>query len=675
MEVRFRETFLPSIPARYAVAIGLFGAALLARLLLLPVEARLAFSTFFPAVVLATYLCGIGPGALVAVLSALAGIYFFSPPYYAWALDPAGQLAVLAFLSASALTGWVVHRLQATSGQLRDALEQLRSSERMLQTVVGDQTEMVFRFGRDGRFLFANPAGRRAFGLTDESMANQTWHVLVAPEERVGVTERLRQFSPEHPVVRTETRFPGPDGGTRWGEFVHNALFDPNEDLAEVQTVGRDITERRVLQAQLVEAKANLQDLYDQAPCGYYSLDAAGTFAQINATSLAWLGCSADEVIGKLGPRDFFTPQGVAEFDRNFPEFLARGRVGPLEFDLLGRDGAVRRISVSATAIRDEGGAFVRSRSVMYDITELVRVRRELDALARQQEAMLDNDLVGITKLKDRNALWENRALERMFGYGPGELQGQPARILYPDDASYEVLGKAAYPVLASGGNYRTQLRLVRKDGSPIWVDMSGAMVSPETGESMWMMLDITAMKEHQQKVEEIAFHDALTGLSNRILLADRLRQAIPLAERLRSLVAVCFIDLDGFKAVNDGLGHAAGDRLLQVIGQRLQDCVRGNDTVARLGGDEFVLLLTHLHNREECNQVLARVVKAIAEPVDVGRGGTGQVSASIGVAFCPDDGKDGDQLLKFADEAMYAAKKSGRSMAAARRAEQTRRP
>lgn len=662
MEARFRDRFLPTPWARYAFALTLFGAALLARLLLLPAEARLAFSTFLPAVALTMYLCGVGPGTLVTAVSVLAGAYFFSPPYYSWAIDTGSQWAAVAFLSATAVIGWVVHQLEATSGRLRATLDRLRSSERMLQTVVNDQTEMVFRFGRDGRFLFANPAGRRAFGLTDESMPIQTWHVLVAPEEQAGVTQRLRTFSPGRPVVRTETRFPGLDGETRWGEFVHHARFDEAGQLTEVQTVGRDITERRLLQEQLAEVTAKLQDLYDGAPCGYYSLNAAGKFVQLNATSLAWLGCTAEEALGKLGPGDFFTAQDVAVFERSLRTLLDQGHVGPVEYDLLARDGSSRRISVSATALRDPSGAFVRSRSVMYDMTELEQARRALRALNRQQEAMLDNDLVGITKLKDRNAVWQNRALERMFGYGPGEMEGQPARILYPDDASYEALGQAAYPVLAAGGTYRTQLRLVRKDGSPIWVDMSGAIVSPETGESMWMMLDITDMKKHQEKVEEIAFHDALTGLPNRILLVDRLRQAIPLADRLNSLVAVCFIDLDGFKAVNDRLGHAAGDRLLQVIGARLQECVRGNDTVARLGGDEFVLLLTHLLNREECNQVLARIVKAIGEPVELGVGEPGQVSASIGVAFCPDDGRDGAQLLRHADEAMYMAKKSGRN-------------
>jgi diguanylate cyclase (GGDEF)-like protein/PAS domain S-box-containing protein len=405
------------------------------------------------------------------------------------------------------------------------------------------------------------------------------------------------------------------------------------------------------------QGREEVADLYDRAPCGYYSLDASGRFVQLNATALGWLGCTMDDAVGRLGPRDFFTAEGVAQFDANFALFMARGHIGPLEYDLVGRDGTVRRVSVTASALRDADGRFVRSRTVMYDVTELSQARAQLRALNRWQAAMLDNELVGISRVKDRRAVWSNRALERIFGYLPGELARHPARLLYLDDESYDALGKAAYPVLAAGGTYRTQIRMARKDGSPIWVDLSGALVSPETGESIWLMLDITAMKVQQEKVEQVAFHDALTGLPNRLLLADRLRQAISMAARRDSLVAVCFIDLDGFKAVNDRLGHAAGDRLLQVVAERLRAVIRINDTVARLGGDEFVLLLTDLQGREECAEVLERVAQAVSEPVDLGATATASVSASIGVAYSPDDSTDGDHLLQLADDAMYAAK------------------
>jgi diguanylate cyclase (GGDEF)-like protein/PAS domain S-box-containing protein len=413
--------------------------------------------------------------------------------------------------------------------------------------------------------------------------------------------------------------------------------------------------------AKLAEVSGRLQDLYDHAPCGYYSLDGNGSFIQINTTALTWLGSERGDVVGKLGPVDFFTPAGQTAFRANFPVFMRDGHIGPLEFDLIARDGKIRRVSMVATAIYDDAGRFLRSRSVMHDVTELDRVRRLLEQVNHEQQAMLDSDIVGIVRLRDRKAVWKNRALDRVFGYEPGELDGMPARRLYLDDASFDALGAAAYPVLAQGGHFRTQMQMRRKDGGAIWVDMSGVLLSRETGESMWMMLDITTMKLQQEQVEWAASHDALTGLPNRVLLIDRLRQALAQAQRTKTVLAVCFIDLDGFKAVNDTLGHAAGDLLLQATAMRLQECLRSNDTVARLGGDEFVLVLTQLHTREECDVVLTRVRQAVGEPLPVGDGNRVRVGASIGVAFGPDDADEAESLLKTADAAMYRVKQAAK--------------
>lgn len=641
---------------RYALALGILLIALVARLVLVPMDAGLVFSTFYAATVLALYFCGVGPGLLVTGLGACIGLYFFAPPQGSWAPGRIGAVALVAYLTSSLLTAWVVQQLRQTS-------RLLRTREQELRAVVEGQTDMLFRFDARGRFLFINPAGRQAFGLSDADIGRATWHVLVLPGEREAVDAVLASMSESNAVVRTESRFPGPAGGDmRWGEFVHRAFHDGEGRLTEVQTVAHDITERKCLQDENAATSATLRDLYDQAPCGYYSLDAEGCFLEANQTFLGWVGCSRDEVVGRLRVRDFMTAESQARFDENFPVFLAKGSIGPVPFDLVARDGRVRHVNVSASALKDAQGRFVSSRSVMYDFTELHRVQGELVALARQQEAMLDNDLIGIVKLKDRNAIWKNRALGRMFGYEPGELEGRPSRVLYLDDESYQAIGQAAYTTLREGGRYRTQLRMRRKDGSALWVDMSGVMLSPETGESMWMMLDISALKAHQERTEQIAFHDGLTGLPNRLMFMDRLCQAIPLAQRLNVLLAVCFIDLDGFKAVNDRLGHAAGDLLLQVVAQRLGECVRSNDTVARLGGDEFVLLLTHLQGRAEGEAVLHRVAAAVGEPVDLGQGRQGRVTASIGVAFFPTDGHQPDQLLGLADAAMYAAKQSGRN-------------
>jgi len=172
---------------------------------------------------------------------------------------------------------------------------------------------------------------------------------------------------------------------------------------------------------------------------------------------------------------------------------------------------------------------------------------------------------------------------------------------------------------------------------------------------------DITSLKDAQAHLEQLASFDSLTGLPNRTLLADRLNQALPQARRRDKLLAICFLDLDGFKTVNDTFGHEAGDALLREVAQRLTAMVRLGDTVARLGGDEFVLLLGDLKDVDELEDALQRVLRAVASPYDLA-GRPVQVSTSIGVTLFPFDDGDPDTLLRHADQAMYRAKQDGRN-------------
>jgi diguanylate cyclase (GGDEF)-like protein len=171
---------------------------------------------------------------------------------------------------------------------------------------------------------------------------------------------------------------------------------------------------------------------------------------------------------------------------------------------------------------------------------------------------------------------------------------------------------------------------------------------------------DISKIKENQRQLEYLAHYDPLTRLPNRVLLLDRMGQALAQAKRQKSFVAVCYLDLDNFKIINDAHGHQIGDRLLADIARKLATLVRGGDTVARLGGDEFVILLTDLFEVTEMEVVLARIMAGVA---DTGRfDEQTQVTASIGVTLYPIDGSDADTLLRHADQAMYAAKQSGRA-------------
>jgi len=285
------------------------------------------------------------------------------------------------------------------------------------------------------------------------------------------------------------------------------------------------------------------------------------------------------------------------------------------------------------------------------------RARLQMVQLAAEQDAMLSNDLVGILRLKDRMISWSNPASERMFGYPPGGLNGVDVRALYPSTEAFEAFGRQAYEVLDSGRTFRGQVDLVKRDGQPMVVDVSGARLDRPGEEYLWMSLDITEMKRQHERIEHVAFHDGLTGLPNRALLMDRLHQAIELCRRTQELLVVCFLDLDGFKDVNDAYGHAAGDRLLQEVARRLSGQVRAQDTAARVGGDEFVILMSSPRSMEEALEAMARIALAVDAPVSLAGGHIVRVRVSVGWAAWPKDGDDEDSLLRAADRAMYTNK------------------
>ena len=259
-----------------------------------------------------------------------------------------------------------------------------------------------------------------------------------------------------------------------------------------------------------------------------------------------------------------------------------------------------------------------------------------------------------------------NPALERILGYTATELAALTFKeITHPDDIEHNL---ELFGDLMDGkrDSYQLEKRYHRKDGAVIWSRITAVLLRDIEGRpasAISMIEDITERKEAEEELrrqselnEYQALHDALTGLPNRALLHDRIRQAILNAKRYGGRVAVLMMDLDRFKEVNDSLGHHAGDLLLQELGNRLQQTLRASDTVARLGGDEFGLLLPKHDRPEDVVQAIEKIRETLEQPI-VLQDLPLAIEASIGVSLYPDDGEDVDTLLQHADVAMYAAK------------------
>jgi len=249
-------------------------------------------------------------------------------------------------------------------------------------------------------------------------------------------------------------------------------------------------------------------------------------------------------------------------------------------------------------------------------------------------------------------------------GYSRDELLGQNHRILnsgyHPSEFFVDM-----WRTIALGRVWKGEVCNRAKDGSLYWVDSTMVpLLDEDTGQVrkyVSIRFDVSEKLRLLHTLQWRVGHDVLTGLPNRAFLSDLLNQALDFSRREAIPLAVCMLDLDGFKAVNDGYGHASGDRLLVEVAERLRGIMRGEDVVARLAGDEFVLILRYVHDAEELNAALQRVLGAISAPYSI-LGQTIHVDASIGVTLFPADDEDADTLLRHADQAMYLAKQSGRN-------------
>jgi diguanylate cyclase (GGDEF)-like protein/PAS domain S-box-containing protein len=326
-------------------------------------------------------------------------------------------------------------------------------------------------------------------------------------------------------------------------------------------------------------------------------------------------------------------------------------------------DGVHRTTVTSKLPFTDSDGRVIGVLGSYTDITE----RKRADLALRLQSRALDASVnaILITGPTETGNLIEyvNPAFKRITGYDPAEVIGQDCRLLQRDDRDQEGIS-AIRQALVANREVSAVLRNYRKDGALFWNQLFIAPVPNPDGETthhIGVINDVTDLMRYQGQLEYQANYDSLTRLPNRNLLRDRLQHALIVARRHHKGVAVVFIDLDGFKNVNDSLGHSVGDRLLGVVAERLTRCARASDTVARHGGDEFVIVMTDTVDEQSLIAWMERVRASISEPVWLD-GTELYVGCSMGASLFPQDGDDTETLMKKADLAMYRAKDMGRN-------------
>ena len=429
--------------------------------------------------------------------------------------------------------------------------------------------------------------------------------------------------------------------------------------------VGRDITEQRSAERKLFEAKARLELALDGGNLAEWHYDVATDGLYAGDGWVRFLGRAESptdafgaDLLGAMHPEDRAAVQKelVRALKGEIPELIA-------DFRIPGKDGGWKWLQTRGRVMqRDAGGRALNLSGTMSDVDERKRAEQSLADRERRfrDVAEVSREYVWETDERWRYTYLSER-IEAVLGYTRAEMLGRTPQEFMPlgePDGVKEWLEQNT----AAGGAFRELVhRSVTKPGAVVWQSVSGVPVRDAAGKLTGYRgtaADVTGRKQAEARIEYLATRDALTGLPNRILLADRAAQAILAAARSRSQLALLCFDLDRFKLVNSSLDHRAGDALLHMVAERLEGLVRG-DTLARLGGDDFVILQS-IKSVGDAAVLAQRVLDVLARPFAI-EGTALNVAASIGIAIYPADGRDFTELLKNADAAMYHAKESGR--------------
>jgi diguanylate cyclase (GGDEF)-like protein/PAS domain S-box-containing protein len=441
----------------------------------------------------------------------------------------------------------------------------------------------------------------------------------------------------------------------------------------------RDITVRKAAEKHLAQAESRYRGLLEGAPDAMVVSDSHGRILLVNAETERLFGYPREELVGQaievLIPKRFRRKHSGDRHEYN--EHSSKRAMGDrVELCGLRKDNTEFPAEISLSPMESAEGILVTS--AIRDISARKGAEEHLAQMKIVEEALFEEkeraqvtlncigDSVICTDISG-NITFLNLVAESMTGWSWQEAAGRPvAEVLRILDATrHEITPNPMETAVARDRTVHLPPNciLIRRDAFEIPIDDTVAPIHDRNGQATGAVIvfrDVSAARAIAVQIAHSAQHDFLTGLPNRMLLNDRIGQAIARAPRHRNKVAVLFLDLDNFKHINDSLGHPTGDKLLQSIAKRLVACVRGSDTVSRQGGDEFVVLLSEMERSEDAAITARRMLQAVAEAHSINQRDL-HVTASIGVSVYPDDGWDAEALIKNSDTAMYQAKENGR--------------
>jgi len=530
-----------------------------------------------------------------------------------------------------------------------------------------------------GRYTYANQKVCELFGCSATEIIgfdDAQFFSLEDSKELVANDNIVMQENKS--IEAEECNIVAKTGRARYYSTVKSPLLDEQGEVIGLLGVSTDITQakesekelKKLLQTTVLQAEelADSKELYDivfnNTSNGVLLFDMeTSLFSQCNIQAARVLGYSSKNAILNKSQIDLspeFQGSGIrSDVQASKVRALALEKgTHTFEWQYLTKMRKLIWLEISLTVV------MLKGKQMLYAVWKDIDVRKQEDArLALSSRVFLDVHEGVLVTDSERIIRDVNPAFCELTGYAPDDIKGVMGRVLHSSEYP-ETFFDAIWRCVKEDGFWRGEMDILTKNKSLKTCLLTISSVLGDSGDVInyvAMYVDITHAKEQQEKLKLLAHYDPLTGLPNRSLFADRFKQSVAHSKRNERPLAVCFLDLDHFKPINDEFGHDIGDQLLIQVAERISTSVRDGDTVSRQGGDEFALLLGELESHDQCEQIVNRMLHSLSQPYLID-GRSHHVTASCGIALYPSDSDELDTLMRQADQAMYAAKRAGKN-------------
>ena len=556
-------------------------------------------------------------------------------------------------------------RLSDRLGSLLVSRELQESEERFRQAFELAATGMAL-VSTEGNWLRGNLAICEMLGYSEAELLSTSYEELTHPDDLILEQRELqRLIRGEVCCLKIEKRYRRRDSGFLWTRQTTSIVRPSSKKASYFVLHIENIDQLRRDEERLALMSFAINHIDESV----FLITEDSRFEYVNDKAFQALGYERDELLA-LGVPEVDPNYSGTRWNSHWQELKSKGSI-LFESTHRHKNGTSYPVEISTNYFEYNGRSY--NLALAHNITERKKAEENLKRTAAalreseerfRQMAESIQEVFWLTDIHRKQMLYISPAYEKIWGRSRHELYTKPMQWVeatHPDDRQ-RVLD--AIDKNRSTGEYRIEYRIIRPDGSIRHIYDRAFPIRDGSGKLYriaGVAQDVTARKEQDQRIQYLAFHDALTGLPNRTLVMNRLEMAVAQSERYQRMVAVLFLDLDRFKNINDTLGHPAGDTLLQQVGKRLGRLLREEDTVGRVGGDEFLIVIPDLNSPEDAAHVTTKIIQSLTGRFEVA-GNELHVNASVGISLYPRDAKQPEFLIKYADSALYLAKEQGRN-------------